>query len=407
MPAVSLDVLAVIRAPLEGYPPSLHQVGILAEAGLSVGVADCNHPGYREIHFSGPHPVRRFHLTRHTDFFKESPPPVLIRLYRTLAFKFRVARLIRTYKPKVVIAYDPHAMFAVGPLWDRPSAPKLIWHYHELNLPADKTGGQLTRDALSFACQNAARADAVVMPDAGRAEMFKEKTGLSLTPRIVMNCPRRLDQVPDPMLDDKLPATSEPNDQIVYFQGCIGPSRCFEAVIKSMPSWPESAIFVLVGPVQEDYQNSLLKLADSLGMKNRLVFLGRVPYETLNPLAAGATVGISIVSGFESSANWNLTAGAVNKRFEYMAVGIPQVSNTGPGMKEIVSDTETGTLVDPADSNAIGRAISELLIEREKAARFGENGRKAHLDRFCYEAQFSDLLVSIASWAGKELPRAS
>jgi hypothetical protein len=40
-----LDVLAIIRAPLELYPPSLHQVGLLAEAGLRVAVVDTVHSG--------------------------------------------------------------------------------------------------------------------------------------------------------------------------------------------------------------------------------------------------------------------------------------------------------------------------------------------------------------------------
>jgi hypothetical protein len=71
-PTSALDVQAVIRAPLEQYPPSVHQVALLAEAGLSVAVIDTWHLQLQEIRF--PSRVQRIHVGPHTLLFMERLP---------------------------------------------------------------------------------------------------------------------------------------------------------------------------------------------------------------------------------------------------------------------------------------------------------------------------------------------
>jgi hypothetical protein len=122
-----LDVLSVIRAPLEQYPPSVNQVALLAEGGLRVGVVEAFHADYREVRFNGVHPVVRIRAGQHVQSHKEKLPGAFVRAWRALLFQQRTRRAIRSFQPKVVIAYDPNAMAAAGKVWKEVSRPKSLF----------------------------------------------------------------------------------------------------------------------------------------------------------------------------------------------------------------------------------------------------------------------------------------
>ena len=399
LPVDSLNVLAVIRAPLEQYPPSVNQVALLAEAGLRVGVVDCHHADFVPFEPRGLGTVQRFRPCRHTQLHKEELPYLAVRLWRNLAFAWTVFRIVRQRKPSVVIAFDPNAMVAVGPIWKRGQRPKVVWHFHELCSRVGNSGGWLSRRGVDFACQQAERADMLTCPDEGRANVFFHEAGLRMRPRVIMNCPRKMLRCPDPRLGAKLIEYGLGGRPAVYFHGWIGPSRCLEAVIQSMRWWPTEAVFVAVGPVAENYRRSLSALAGEVGVRDRVLFLGSVPHAEVSHLAAGAKVGCSLVVD-QQDPNWTYSAGALNKRFEYMAVGLAQVASDGPGMSEIIERTGCGVLVNPQAPADIGRAIAKVLQDDALRIKMGENGRAAHLSTLNYEHQFAPVLECVVRWCG-------
>lgn len=437
-----LDVLAVIRAPLEQYPPSTNQVALLAEHGLAVGVADLSHQDYRSFNFNGQHEVQRFQSGRHVQLHNEKVPNLFVRLLRAWSFRRCVNQIIKRCRPKVVIAYDPNAIWAVAPLCEQTEPPRLIWHFHELSLPAalsnrilrpgafapdgnatrkltpstpqsNRTNmsagrlrdcfaaGSLTAGAVKFACANAQCADLIVFPDQDRADIFDRVLTLPKFPRMVMNCPRLRSSVPENRLAERLEELGFKDAKTVYFHGWIGPTRCIEAVIESIKLWPAAALFILVGPVAHDYRNALERLACDVGVARRVVFLASVPYRDICSLAVGAAIGMSLVSD-QSDLNWTYSAGAINKRFEYMSVGLPQIANTGPGMHEIIEQPECGILVNPKSPEEIGLAVRHLLLDENCRRSMGTNARNAHLGTFNYEHQFESVQKVILEWCEEE-----
>ena len=384
----SLDVLAVIRAPLEQYPPSLNQVALLAEGGLRVAVVDCWRADFVPHIFPGPEPVERLRPCEGASL-KEGVPSIPVRVWRTLAFRRCVLRAIRQRSPKVVIAYDPGAMAAVGPLWNREPHPKLVWHFHELCFQARKEAGFLGRQAIDFAYRHANRVDLVSCPDQGRGQILTETATLATAPMVVMNCPRRTEHVPQEGLSARLVSQGMAGLRTVYFHGWIGPNRGLEAVIHSMRWWPENSVFTIVGPAADAYRASLLSIANLVGVQSRVVFLGSVPYSQVLSLAAGATVGCSLVTG-QDDPNWIYSAGAINKRFEYMAAGLAQVTNNGAGVSEIVDQNQCGVSVDPRSPEAIGQALRQILADEPRRQMFSRSARAAHLRLYNYETQFAE-----------------
>jgi glycosyltransferase involved in cell wall biosynthesis len=77
--------------------------------------------------------------------------------------------------------------------------------------------------------------------------------------------------------------------------------------------------------------------------------------------------------------------------FEYLALGIPVVCSNFPLWTEIVGAADCGIAVDPRDPQAIAGAIRALTDDPERAARLGENGRRAIAERYNWEAELAKL----------------
>jgi glycosyltransferase involved in cell wall biosynthesis len=65
-----------------------------------------------------------------------------------------------------------------------------------------------------------------------------------------------------------------------------------------------------------------------------------------------------------------------------MGAALPVVSTTVAGIPELVRDGETGLLVPPGDSVALGRALARLTESAADRARFGAAARAFVLPRY-------------------------
>lgn len=78
----------------------------------------------------------------------------------------------------------------------------------------------------------------------------------------------------------------------------------------------------------------------------------------------------------------NMLAGPPNKLFNYMSFGLPVVAVDFPEIRRVIEASDCGVLVDPRDFKGFIPAVDDLVNDRERAARYGENGRRAAIDRY-------------------------
>ena len=122
------------------------------------------------------------------------------------------------------------------------------------------------------------------------------------------------------------------------------------------------ARFVAVGDGPD--RDALTALAAELGIGERIAFLGQ--RRDVAEILAAADVGV-LSSHSE---------GLSNALIEYMAAGLPAVCTDVGGNRELVTHGQNGRLVPPADPQAMGMAILELLRDPQAAARMGEVARR-------------------------------
>jgi glycosyltransferase involved in cell wall biosynthesis len=380
------SALFVQRANVERYPPVLHQLRVLSEFCDCTVLDDLGMDEEKSLHSSDS--VKRERV-RSTGVFQSLGP--LGKLRNIVAFASRFDRLLRR-EPDIAIAYDPYA--AAQLLARRASSLKRVVHLHELlNVNA---GGRADRLAVRYIREYLRDADLVIVPDAYRARMTQEFAKLTQEPVVVMNCPALLGDVPPSKLLPALRERGLETTKIVHYQGSVGAEHGLELIIDSMQYWPSEAVFVVVGGGKKEYITALKVRAASLGMGDRLILLGLVPYGEVFSYAVGASVGLTLLD--TSIDNWRFSAGASNKRFEYLALGLAQITNAGPGMRDVFGEAQLATLLDDPTPQSLGCAIASVFGNPDLAAAMGRRARAAHLSSYNYESQFAPVAQRVQSW---------
>jgi Glycosyltransferase len=103
------------------------------------------------------------------------------------------------------------------------------------------------------------------------------------------------------------------------------------------------------------------------GLKNRVHFLGFVPFEDLPKIYRGADVYTSPAIGGE-------TFGLV--LVEAMASGVPVVAAYNEGYINVIKDGENGILVNVKDPNNYAEALLKVLRDGSLRRKIIENGLK-------------------------------
>jgi L-malate glycosyltransferase len=142
--------------------------------------------------------------------------------------------------------------------------------------------------------------------------------------------------------------------------------------------------FVIAGDGVE--RPGLEQLANELGLRERIVFLGDVT--DVPALLRELHIGVLTPARNE---------GLSNTILEYMAASLPTVATDCGGNAELVRDGETGYLVPVGDATALADMLARLVDDSKRAAQMGVAARR-HIERLhrpeVVAQQFADLYAS-------------
>ena len=143
-------------------------------------------------------------------------------------------------------------------------------------------------------------------------------------------------------------------------------SKGHDLVIRSLSLMPEMHLAIIgEGPERE----SLQILSSSLGVENRVTFLGSLPQNEL-PRYYSAADALVLASSREGWANVLLEA---------MACGTPAIATRVGGNPEVIASPDAGMLIDERTPEAIAEAANKLFLEYPE-----EGATRRYAERFSW-----------------------
>ena len=145
-------------------------------------------------------------------------------------------------------------------------------------------------------------------------------------------------------------------------------------------------------------RRQLHALTVSLGMRDRIEFLGAVPHAAV--LAWMRKAAMLVLPGIRTATGREEGLGMV--LLEAAATGLPIVGSRVGGIPECMLEGKTGFLVPERDEDALARRMAELLEDPERRHRMGAAGRALVEERFDIDRQTAVLENYYDSLIGQE-----
>jgi glycosyltransferase involved in cell wall biosynthesis len=167
--------------------------------------------------------------------------------------------------------------------------------------------------------------------------------------------------------------TDRPHRPLVLGVGRLTFYKGFEFLVRAAALVPE-ADFVIAGHGPE--QHAIEAEIRRLGLEGRVSLPGSVSDAELRRLLQ--TASLFCLPSIDRGEAFGVTL------LEAMRYGLPLVSTAIPGSGTgwVNRDRETGRVVPPADTEALARAIRDVLADLDTAGRYGEDARIRFEDAF-------------------------
>lgn len=358
------------------YPPIINGAYILHDEGYAQQILCREYRQRTEVEYP-----ESLEITRILPTTKNS-------LLEYLNFLHR-AWLWRCSDADVFIGHDMHGFLAARLLGWRYRRP-VIYHCHDFVEDGRSAGlgGSLVK---AFENGFARTADLVIVPDRERAEVMVKQLHLNQFPEIVANAPLQTPDKSDNMLKKVLQKRGCQFEQVVLRQGSVGRGHCLEVTIRSIPHWNSHHWgFIIMGPGDDAYKQSLSDLANKLGVSDQVVFLPAVKYTEVLKYTVGADLGHALYEPININHQYSTTA--ANKIMEYMAAGIPTLLSDTASSRAFLDQYPIGLIANINFSESIASTINQIFGQPERSITMGNNGRQAFINEFRYDKQYAGFL---------------
>ncbi len=148
---------------------------------------------------------------------------------------------------------------------------------------------------------------------------------------------------------------------------------------------------VLIGKANDSgYAETLMKMTQSLGIDQRVTFIGAMPQSELAEFMAQAHVLVLP----------SLSEALGRVLLEAMACGTPVIGSAVGGIPDMIQDTNTGFLVEPGNVPALTEKIIWILEHPKEASTMGRRARQFARNYFSedlYVQGYKDLFNTVSS----------
>ncbi len=170
------------------------------------------------------------------------------------------------------------------------------------------------------------------------------------------------------------------NKEIIFFNGRLRRAKGGEQLLMATQKVKEKVndVILLISGDHSNYTNSLLKLAEQLGLSEDIVFTGWLGQEDIKLAYQSCDLCVAPSICFDSFPTVVLEAMSAKK---------PVIATCFGGSREIVEDGTTGYIINPLNTEIMAEKIIDLLDNPDKAKNFGEAGYQRIQEKFSLDKQ--------------------
>jgi len=161
--------------------------------------------------------------------------------------------------------------------------------------------------------------------------------------------------------------------KMILYQGAVNARRGLRQAVLSM-KMVEGANLIIAG--DGDERPDIENLVKQEGLGEKVIFMGRLPFEELIKLTPLASIGLSI----EEDKGLNYHYALPNKLFDYIASLVPVVVSDLPEMARIVHKYNIGVVTSSLQPEKLAGIFQEMLNNRDKRKKWIRNLRQAALE---------------------------
>ncbi len=161
-----------------------------------------------------------------------------------------------------------------------------------------------------------------------------------------------------------------------------GVDLLIESFARISDKFPNVYLYIIGNITGEKSANGNVLLAEKLGIKEKVVFTGLVPYQDMPQMLKNAEI-----LALNRPNNMQAQYGFPTKLGEYLLTGNPVVITSVGDIPNFIHDGESGMVVEPNNIEEFADKLEWLLEHPQKAKAIGENGRQVALKSFNNEIE--------------------
>lgn len=388
-PCARVPLLVVQYANPDYYPPTVNAVSLMREAFevhlicRNMDPPACGWPGDVDVERVGSFAAVR----------EKEAAGRLSKLHEFFSFVRAVARATRALRPRLIYAYDFHALAAVFmSRCGRAGSCPVAYQAHDQPEMEALAPASLQTWIARYAMRKARWADLVVFPEKYRASYYMRAAADPRPPMIVPNCAsRRL----LPRIGD-LPALVERRwrDRQLILTGTIGIGVGVLNAVRALTALGPDMRLRLFGAIRyPGFADEIGELAGTLELGDRVSLEGWLPLGSLIQQTMNAALGLILYQ--LGSLNGDYMGSASNKLFEYAARGIPALVPDRKSFREFLADESWVVYANPASPESIANAIRRIFADRAGYAAMCHAARRAFEEKYNYETVFAPVLARV------------